>query len=304
MWCLFCANRLQLPTYHSLQPRAKLRLQHACSCSKHADGSHCFIDSAAISPGASPHATHHVCVCKCVCACFAGLLGQVDIESSEWALFDWLCSGAGSAEALPFDQLLIELHTVNATRLGNLVACLDRHGLYPFAREENIHDQACSWQPPAFMDLVEMSFVRANSRFTAAPQQQVSPLWADGVSDEGEGGDEGDRGGGGSGGAGAVPPRSGLGLRPPLGANEHPAEAAALAAATTAAAASARRQEPMRRQVQLRDDEARARRAAYVAGGRNVIHNVGFGDGWPNLEAWRCAKGPHYLWDLFEPRGW
>ena len=71
---------------------------------------------------------------------------KVDIESSEWNLFDELCSNEVHAP-LPFDQLVIELHGVDHPRMAKLVACLDAHGLYPFAREENMHALACTPHP-------------------------------------------------------------------------------------------------------------------------------------------------------------
>lgn len=72
---------------------------------------------------------------------------KVDIESSEWSLFDELCKGGPEAQPLPFDQLMIELHRVDAALMHKLVKCLDAHGLYPFAREENLHGMACTDHP-------------------------------------------------------------------------------------------------------------------------------------------------------------
>jgi hypothetical protein len=69
---------------------------------------------------------------------------KVDVESSEWNLFDELCR---SDSPLPFDQVVVELHGPDAARTRQLVACLDAHGLYPFAREENLHALACTQNP-------------------------------------------------------------------------------------------------------------------------------------------------------------
>ena len=113
--------------------------------------SHHFTDADGLRELMSRHGHAHIDVLK------------VDIEGSEWALFEDLCKGG---DPLPFDMLLIELHRCNENLMKALVTCLDDNGMYPFAREENVHGQACSKQPPGSITDVEMSFVRAVSRFT------------------------------------------------------------------------------------------------------------------------------------------
>jgi len=71
-----------------------------------------------------------------------------------------------TGEPLPFDQLLIELHGCEESLVAALVNCLDKHGIYPFSREENPHQQLCGRKPPLGFGDVEMAFVRAESRFT------------------------------------------------------------------------------------------------------------------------------------------
>ena len=85
---------------------------------------------------------------------------------SEWRLFEEMCA---SGEPLPFDQLFIELHGCEEKLLASLIACLDTHGIYPFSREENPHQQLCGKQPSLGFGDVEMAFVRAQSRFTLPP---------------------------------------------------------------------------------------------------------------------------------------
>lgn len=71
-----------------------------------------------------------------------------------------------TGEPLPFDQLLIELHGCEESLVAELVECLDKHGIYPFSREENPHQQLCGKKPSLGFGDVEMAFVRAQSRFT------------------------------------------------------------------------------------------------------------------------------------------
>ena len=70
---------------------------------------------------------------------------KVDIEGSEWHLFDDICKKSPKdPTAMPFDMLLIELHGVHDALLQRFMSCLESHGLYLFAREENLHNSACS----------------------------------------------------------------------------------------------------------------------------------------------------------------
>ena len=91
---------------------------------------------------------------------------KVDIEDSEWDLFESLCK---TDRPLPFDFLSIELHSTTGKKLDSLVSCLDRHGIYPFSREENLHRSACKGVPNRGLDEVEMSFIRADSIFAHSP---------------------------------------------------------------------------------------------------------------------------------------
>ena len=71
-----------------------------------------------------------------------------------------------TGEPLPFDQLLIEMHGCSEALVHKLISCLDKHGIYPFFREENPRGALCGKEVNLGLDAVEMAFVRADSRFS------------------------------------------------------------------------------------------------------------------------------------------
>ena len=87
---------------------------------------------------------------------------KIDIEGGEIALFQEMCARG----ELPFDQLLIELHS--GPNLA-LIRCLELHGFVMFSREENLHGPFCGAKCPrsAFAHS-ELAFVRRAS-VSAAP---------------------------------------------------------------------------------------------------------------------------------------
>ena len=83
----------------------------------------------------------------------------MDIEGSEWGLFEELCAAKGSGQQennFLFDQLLIELHGASEANLEWLLPCLERRQLYPFSREENLHSAVCGRHVTGIFDVEVM----------------------------------------------------------------------------------------------------------------------------------------------------
>ena len=102
---------------------------------------------------------------------------KVDIEGAEVAVFEEMCAAADAARAadddetaraagvgaLPFDQLLIEVHHGVPQSLA-LVRCLEAHGFALFSREENLHGPCCNAAcPKSGIAHSELAFVRTAS---------------------------------------------------------------------------------------------------------------------------------------------
>jgi hypothetical protein len=148
---------------------------------------------------------------------------------------------------------------------------LDRHGLYPFSREENLHRLVCDGTKrrglPQEDEIgeAEYSFVRANSRFAISPWRGVDIRIHDNHLLAGR----------------PAAKANNLTMNDPSLETVH--DFKSKAAAITP-----------QEWAQKRMAESRAARNTLVATR---------GSGWRHLPAFQCRRGAYYLWDLFEPRG-
>jgi hypothetical protein len=196
---------------------------------------------------------------------------------------------------VPFDQLLIELHGVTESHLKQLVACLESHGLFPFAREENLHGMACGAKDTHGIFEIEMSFLRGHSRFTvpalAAPGAlELAPSTSSSSSS-----------------SSSSSPLSSLSILTSYFTSSTSSSSSSSSSTSSSSAATTSYDSPSRdvsssmpsrpfvalpprRRHAIRLRESLAMRTSYINNGKS--HSGGYGKGWARHEAFRCSKGP------------
>jgi len=90
---------------------------------------------------------------------------QVDIEGSEWETF----KGLMNEKALPFGQLLIELHFSTTEEIFGFFENMDVHGYRVFSRETNHNPCAAGRKPVA----VEFSLINTDYYFSGKPDPEA-----------------------------------------------------------------------------------------------------------------------------------